>query len=477
MTTTQGLTGARAGLCDRDARGTWERAVGHLRRSVTQWFHGDATRFRDGPRTCREDVEDGHVVAEAEGEGEEVTGSWSRWVGARWARAVLWIAAVVAGVLVAASPALAGGVAVRYPPTPGGGGLNGVQCFGGIRSCLAVGGSSKGVLVDRLTGSAWSQVRAPDPHVRGTATLISISCAGAGSCVAVGGNGCGGPLAEVWNGHVWSVADAGLPACRPYLYSVSCASGTACMAVGGACSATYFGNGPNLGGLNSVIDCTTFRGGVVERWDGRSWSAIKYKAPYPVSPIGVSCPVRDGCAVVGVDSSGESVVGWWNGSRLSFLGLGDGSFASSRGGEAAAAMSGVSCTSVHFCEAVGATQTNTFNPSAAEAITWNGRRWGPPTGPPAQDGDLNAVSCVAAGDCVAIDGGGMGTGGYFERLSAGSWESDAQDPGVPQISNNDAPWDSANAVWCGSLASCVTVGVHLEGSDVVVGPMAAAGDL
>lgn len=410
-----------------------------------------------------------------------MTGSRSPWVGARWARVVLWITAVVAGVVLAASPALAGGVAVRYPPTPGGGGLNGVQCFGGIGRCLAVGGSSQGVLVDRLTGSSWSEVPAPDPHVRGTATFNGISCTGARSCVAVGGNGCGGPLAEVWNGRVWSVADRGLPACRPYLQSVSCASGSACLAVGGACTNPYSyncGSGDGSGGSETV------GGGVVERWDGRSWRAIKYKAPYPVSLLGVSCPVRDGCAVVGLDSSGESVVGWWNGSRLSFLGLGDGSFSSARMHDQSAAMSGVSCTSVHFCEAVGASfggrnpNGNIIGDTTPEAITWNGSRWGPPTGPPAGYSELGAVSCVAAGDCVAIDGNTYAgnTPTAFDRLSAGRWEGVENEPGVGHLNPNDLIIDWTNAVWCRSLTSCVTVGFQSV-NGVVEGPMAAAGDL
>jgi hypothetical protein len=366
------------------------------------------------------------------------------------ARVVLWITAVVAGVLLAASPALAGGVRVRYPPTPGGGGLNGVQCFGGIGSCLAVGGGSKGVLVDRLTGSSWSEVPIRGPGLRGTATLNSVSCTGARSCVAVGGTGCRGPLAEVWNGRVWSVADAGLPACGfRTLRSVSCASGSACLAVGGACPGHTPGCSPG-----------EVAGGVVERWDGRSWSAITYNSPNPVSLLGVSCPVRDGCAVVGQDSSAESVVGWWNGSRLSFLGLGD--FQNNPEGPGAA-MNGVSCTSVHFCEAVGFSWG-----SEGEAITWNGHSWGPLTGLPLlTDIERSAVSCVAAGDCVAL---GQSDPNIFPRFSAGRWESAAHDPGV-------GGFNSANAVWCGSLASCVTVGVHQDDNADDLGPMAAAGNL
>lgn len=217
-----------------------------------------------------------------------------------------------------------------------------------------------------------------------------------------------------------------------------------------------------------------------------------------MSPLGVACPARNGCAVVGLDSSGESAVGWWNGSRLSFRGLGDGSFGSSppradhgrepnraphdpdlNGGvqPSVAAMTGVSCSSVRFCEAVGATQQDLLSGRVAEAITWNGRKWGPPAGPAAagpdaQGGLLDAVSCVAADDCVAID-----DGTWFERFSAGTWESDQHDPGLPQENWTAAPFDSANGVWCGSLASCVTVGVHVVGSRVPGGPMAAAGDL
>jgi len=170
-------------------------------------------------------------------------------------------------------------------------------------------------------------------------------------------------------------------------------------------------------------------------------------------------------------------VGWWNGSRLLFLGLGDGSKSSSRFGEQSAGMRGVSCTSVHFCEAVGFTLAGS-GLTAAEAITWNGRRWGRPTGPPAQWFELSAVSCVAAGDCVALDGGNNDTGNpnAFDRLSAGRWESDKHDPGVGQINANGSANDQVNAVWCRSLASCVTVGVQ-RNDGALVGPIAAAGDL
>lgn len=397
---------------------------------------------------------DRHVDAEAGDERDEVTGSRSREVRARRPRAVLWLAAVTAAALLGALPAVAAGFPLQYPPTPDGGGLNGVQCFGGIASCLAVGGSSQGVLVDRLHGSSWSQVRAPNPHVPGTATFDSISCKGARSCVAVGGNGCGGPLAEVWNGRVWSLADKGLPACRPYLTSVSCASARDCLAVGGV----------NLGGAN-------VSGGVVERWDGRSWSPINYKTSYPVWLAGVSCPVHDGCAVVGADSSGESVVGWWNGSSIAFLGLRDGTVSGNPDQQQQGAMNGVSCTSVHFCEAVGSVTPDYFDSPWSEAITWNGSSWGRETAPPGVANPLVAVSCVSAGDCGAIDQSGDPP--YFERLRAGRWESEGRDPGFGFTNLVDG-------VWCQSLTSCVTVGVHQLGQDnnfQDLGPMAAAGDL
>jgi hypothetical protein len=284
--------------------------------------------------------------------------------------------------------------------------------------------------------------------------------------VGVGGNGCGGSVAEVWNGRVWSLADAGLPACSSHLRSASCTSGSACLAVGGACDGGYTCNAGDVGG------------GVVESWDGRSWSAVGYTTPYPVSLLGVSCPVRDGCAVVGLESTGQSLVGWWNGSGLSFLALGFASFGSTPSGGTLAAMNGVSCTSVHFCQAVG------FSSAFAEdqipqAITWNGRAWGQPTDPPAAQGPrgrqqpvMGAVSCVAAGDCVALDGFTGGDGAdYFDRLSAGRWESATHDPSVI------GEWNEADAVWCRSLARCVTVGVHLSPIVGDLGPMAAAGEV
>lgn len=107
-----------------------------------------------------------------------------------------------------------------------------------------------------------------------------------------------------------------------------------------------------------------------------------------------------------------TVVRWWNGSKLSFLGLWDGSLGSSRGGGEQASMAEVSCTSVRFCEAVG----------RLGVISSSGSRWGRLTSPPEVEGTSVAVSCVAAGECVVIQPeGGQGTG--FDRLSAGRRES------------------------------------------------------
>jgi hypothetical protein len=61
----------------------------------------------------------------------------------------------------------------------------------------------------------------------------SISCTGAQSCTVVGDNN-GGPLAEAWNGTVWTIEPTHVPAKTVYsnLAAVSCVSAASCTAVG-----------------------------------------------------------------------------------------------------------------------------------------------------------------------------------------------------------------------------------------------------
>jgi hypothetical protein len=76
----------------------------------------------------------------------------------------------------------------------------------------------------------------------------------------------------------------------------------------------------------------------------------------------------------------------------------------------------VSCVSAAFCQAI----------SGEEAVTWNGTSWSAEPLPAVTDGsytpnsgagnnELNRVSCVTAGSCVAV-GSAPDPGGYTATL-------------------------------------------------------------
>jgi hypothetical protein len=284
------------------------------------------------------------------------------------------IAVAVIG-MVLALPAAASGAGQALPPTPQGGGLNAVQCWA-AGHCLAVGGSARGVLVDRLSGTRWSIVRAPNPGGgRGTPSLTGLSCLGSRWCLAVGINRCGGPAAERWNGKSWSLVNVDLPACKSGFADVSCASRSFCMAVDQ---------------------------GEVVTWDGSAWRlADEPSAPglyNQFSFYAVSCAARNACAEIGADGFTDNLVGWWNGHDW---GVDAGVAGSYRFGPN---LDSVSCPSVRFCMAVGS-GANDGQGDAGEAIEWNGSSWGHEGSPLALTNAV-AVSCVSRADCVAVNATG-----------------------------------------------------------------------
>lgn len=272
------------------------------------------------------------------------------------------------------------------PPTPQGGGLNAVQCWA-VGHCLAVGGSARGVLVDRLSGTRWSIVHAPNPGSGGgTPTLNGLSCIGSRWCLAVGRNRCGGPAAERWNGKRWSLVSIDLPECQSGdLTDVSCASRSFCMAV------------DSTGGAGGIEG-----GGIIVTWDGTAWLGYQNGPDNSLNNFfAVSCAAQDACAEVGyttyTDGDQYGTVGWWNGHswRLHELNASD-----SNDGFAMGARS-VSCPSVTFCMAVGLEYGTDYPDDAGLAIARNRSGWG-------REAHLSplrnavAVSCASRSDCVAI---------------------------------------------------------------------------
>jgi hypothetical protein len=143
--------------------------------------------------------------------------------------------------------------------------------------------------------------------------------------------------------------------------SVSCSAPSACTAVG---------TDLNTSGIHVTL---------AERWDGASWQ--RQATPNPagdttasVAPtlLGVSCPAADFCVAVGNYQSGFLQAGLaqaWDGQQWTSQ-----SFpvpVDSSGWQ----LTGVSCTSPRFCEAVGGYLNGDTGLNDTFAATWNGTSW------------------------------------------------------------------------------------------------------
>lgn len=358
--------------------------------------------------------------------------------------------AVVVTVLCITSPvAAAFGWSTQTLPTSFGS-PGGVSCSA-PSACIAVGGFTGPArqgqsLAARWDGRRWFRQQTPDP-AGGAGSLESVSCSSRTACVAVGSCDCSPapqPLAERWDGREWSIqrihyrVGAGT-----WLYAVSCSSASACTAVG----STGQKEGPS-----AVL---------VQRWDGRSWSA--QSAPTPAGAtgiflVGVSCVTSTSCTAVGRSAYGplgqvtRPLVERWDGRRWAIDRVPRSANSSS------SQLESVSCTSSTGCTAVG------NGPRGPLVERLNGNRWSiqpSPGGPPAQ---LSAVSCASATICMTV----------------GAWAPGEMEPVPPPIEMLAERWNGRhwslqhittpeggllNSVACPSTRTCVAVGVN--GSAVV----------
>jgi hypothetical protein len=129
-------------------------------------------------------------------------------------------------------------------------------------------------------------------------------------------------------------------------------------------------------------------------------------------------------------------------------------------------LSGVSCVSATFCEAVGYTQASGAAPDLPLAMVWNGSSWSTQTVPlPAGQtgGALSSVSCLSANWCLAV--GDSTPTGNSQQGQAGSvmWNGSqwtnvatAPNPVGPGISPN--LYTVFSSVACTSPSWCLAVG-------------------
>jgi hypothetical protein len=291
--------------------------------------------------------------------------------------------------------------------------LNGVACFSST-ACVAVGASTNNsdtefVLTEVWNGTRWLIHGASLPGGALWSELEQVSCASASACTAVGSyianNHVQDTLVEYWNGTSWRVGNSPNPvgAIGSTLHSVSCTSATACTAVGYTARRT---------GGTFVL---------AEAWDGTKWTIQTTPVPvggasYKWSELdGVSCLTSTACMAVGdyALSDAQPFAGLaesWNGKTWTLQRV------PHPVGSSLSPLTGVSCTGLSSCTAVGKSATSARTVTLAEV--WDGSAWNidlPPNPAGAGLSDLADVSCISATACTAA--GYAGTGGLYSPLA------------------------------------------------------------
>jgi hypothetical protein len=295
------------------------------------------------------------------------------------------------------------------------------------------------------TAAGWT-VKATVNDQSPNGILRSDSCISSTSCLAVGSfndsTGTTETLAEAWNGKAWRTQTMPVPTGASYrdLSGVSCISAVACTAVGN------YDNG-------SGADVT-----LAEAWNGKAWRVQATPNPSGATDVvlsGVSCASAAACEAVGsyYNSSDTQVTlaEAYDGKTWSVQATPDppGAFGSG--------LSGVSCSSVKTCTAVGE-----FSGSAGgEALVevWKAKTWSIQTVPlpsGGSNGDLFGVSCVSPSLCTAVGSyNHSGTSVPLVEVSTGKTWS-VQPSAVPK--GGGATGSGLRAVSCRSPKSCTAVG-------------------
>ncbi|HTW97879.1 MAG TPA: IPT/TIG domain-containing protein [Acidimicrobiales bacterium] len=263
-------------------------------------------------------------------------------------------------------------------------------------------------LVDKLVSGTWSGINAGTESSSVQSALVSISCASTTECAAAGSwnapsNGESNPLFETWNGSSWALkpgaepSNAGTVAAgdeSSTLDQVSCAS-TTCVAAGNYETSTSVTDG--------LIDTIV---------PGSSASALASPEPSGATStssnglMAVACPSSSTCIAAGTYPDANGI----------FQGMIDSGSGSSY--------------------------------SATELPA-------PSSPPPDPSGDADAVACASSGNCVALasytDAATI-SHGAIETETAGSWSE--QDAPIPSGQSSAL----LGAVTCPAAGSCVAVG-------------------
>ncbi len=401
---------------------------------------------------------------------------------------VLLISAALAG---SAAPALAAGfptwkMASSPDGTVPGGQLQSISCSS-ASACTAVGASirpsgSTGILAERWNGASWHVQRMPDPS-GGTQPvrfplLFGVSCPAANFCVAVGSYQVGVAaisIAQSWNGKAWKNQSFPVPpgSSSAFLTQVSCLSARFCEALGVydniaqerlAFGASWNGSAwklqqvPSPGPASLVtptgLSCVspkfceagggTDAGPMLDRWNGTSWRPQSTAGVTGVTSL--SCASVSSCELVGGDSGAR-----WNGSAWTAQAI------PAPAGVTSVRLTGVSCPTAGFCQAVGQ-DTLGSGTGVTLGARWNGTKWVPVSTPNPAGAAFalpEAVSCPTTTSCESAGEyslGGDATIAFAQRWNGSSWR--AQSGVAPPSAVNNA----LAAVSCATATFCEAVG-------------------
>jgi hypothetical protein len=176
------------------------------------------------------------------------------------------------------------------------------------------------------------------------------------------------------------------------LNGVSCVGTSNCVAVGDSISAS--------GSERTLI----------EGWDGTRWSVIASPSPSGggSSLSGVTCLEASSCFSIGEQAPSQqmlrTLVEQWDGTSWTIVP------SPNVGSSSMSNLSGVACSGMSACVAVGSYVGAEGSATLAEG--WDGSSWriAPSANPASGSGSLLGVSCTRATDCVAVGIGVKGVG-------------------------------------------------------------------
>ena len=326
--------------------------------------------------------------------------------------------------------------------------------------------SSKSIAMPPLSGSGYQQ-----------ATLTAISCTSSTNCVAAGSyldtSGNTDAFTLTYNGTAWSnPTEASLPGNAAAFASplgISCA-GSSCVTVG------YYETTGIVAGSFSPFAVTS--SGASETPLPTNGSLVA--AATTLSSI--SCPSDGGCAAVGSNATSfylsgsgpvasSQVAVETTESNYTFSAPTDAPLPANADVTGDSTLTSISCPSYSNCTAVGSyTDSSGYTQGLIETETsgsWRASEIPLPTDTtPNPSVLINAVSCVAIGECTAVGKYNGGTA-FIATESGGIWSAVSAVLPPPDVSTGD-PQATLNSVSCSGPGDCGAVGSYLDSSGIEV---------